>query len=371
MILVYSEEQKRLFTGRKYYLELLRKEKKLILTGLRNVGKSALLKEFLSEKKQALYLDLEKISLTPEDFAVEVIGSAAFSLKNSAVKDYLKFMDIEFLFSIKNSFERSELIAAVHNELQKIKPDQRLLVESALKFANQCKTMIIDEFWKILDLENFAQIKDIISLFKENLSENVSYILSGSAVALTKDINKKLGFKLEEISGFDLEETTEFVNKIVKVDKTAAEKIFRLTSGIPPYVYAVANRYKETKNVEKAFVLEVLGTMGSIRNSVKNSLNNSLNRARGKTLLWSVLKVLANNSLRLSEISRAVHRSSAVTNNLLNRLLIVDLIEKKDSRFQFSDKVMKYYLSKIAFEFDVIPDKKIVAELVKELEQWK
>ncbi|ENO12067.1 ATPase [Thermoplasmatales archaeon SCGC AB-539-C06] len=371
MILVHSEEQKRLFTGRKYYLELLRKEKKLILAGIRNAGKSALLKEFLSGKKESLYLDLEKLSLTPEDFAVEVIGNTAFSLKNAAVKDYSKFMDIEFLFSIKNSFEKSELISVVHNELQKIKPDQKLLVESALKFANQCKIIIIDEFWKILDLENFAQIKDIISLFKENLSQNVSYILSSSAVALTKDINKKLGFKLEEIGGFDLEETAEFVNKIIKVDKTTAEKIFKLTSGIPFYVYAVANKYKETKNVEKAFVLEVLGTIGLIRNSVKNSLNHSLNRARGKTLLWSVLKVLANNSLRLSEISRAIHRSSAVTNNLLNRLLMVDLIEKKDSKFQFSDKIMQYYVSKIEFEFDVIPDKKIIAELVKELEQWK
>ncbi|MBW2978471.1 hypothetical protein KY331_06510 [Candidatus Woesearchaeota archaeon] len=367
MVLVHSEEQKRLFTGRKYYLELLKKEKKIILAGLKNVGKTAILKEFISSKKQALYLDLEKLSLTPENFAVEVIGSAAFSLKSG--KDYSRFMDIEYLFSTKEDFEKGELIAKVHNELQKIKPDHRLLVESALKFANQCKIVVIDEFWKILDLENFAQIKDVISLFKENLSNNVSYVLSGSAVVLTKEINKKLGFKIEEVSGFDLEETAEFANKIAKVDNV--KKLFRLTSGIPYYVYAVANRYKEVKNVEKAFVIEVLSKTGLIRNSVKISLNDSLNRARGKTLLWSILKVLAKGSLRLAEVSRAIYRSSAVTNNLLNRLLLVDLIEKKDGKFQFSDKVIQYYVSKIAFEFDLIPDKKLVLELTKELEQWK
>jgi len=367
MILEHSEEQKKLFTGRKYYLELLKKEKKIILTGLRNIGKTAILKEFISGKKEVVYLDLEKLSLTPENFAVEVIGNVAFCLKG--LKDYSKFMDIEYLFSIKDDFEKGELIAKVHNELQKIKPDHKLLVESALQFANQCKIVVIDEFWKILDLENFAQIKDIISLFKENLSDDVSYVLSGSAVALTKEINKKLDFKLEEVSGFDLDETIEFIKKIVKVDNI--KKLFNLTSGVPLYVYAVANRYKEIKNVEKAFVIEALSKTGLIRNSIKISLNDSLNRARGKTLLWSILKVLAKGSLRLSEVSRAIYRSSAVTNNLLNRLLLVDLIEKKDGKFEFSDQVMQYYVAKIAFEFELIADKKLVGELAKELEQWK
>jgi len=367
MILGYTEEQKKLFTGRKYYLELLKKEKNIILTGIKNVGKTAILKEFISGKKDAVYLDLEKLSLTPEDFAVEVIGSAAFSLKGS--KDYSKFMDIEYLFSIKNDFEKAELIAKVHNELQKVKPNHKLLVESALQFANQCKTIVIDEFWKILDLENFAKITDIISLFKENLSADVSYILSNSAVALTKEINKKLEFKIEEISGLDLDEAAEMVNKIAKVDDI--KKIYVLTAGIPLYIYAVVNRYKETKNIEKAFVIEALSRTGLIRNSVKISLNESLSRARGKTLLWSILKVLSKSKLRLSEISRAICRSSAVTNNLLNRLLLVDLIVKKEGRFEFSDKVMQYYVSKIAFEFDLIPDKKLVGELAKELEQWK
>jgi GTPase SAR1 family protein len=367
MNIAYSEEQKKLFTGRKYYLELLRKEKKLILTGLANTGKTALLKEFLSEKKQALYLDLEKLSLTPEAFAVEVIGNTAFSLKNAPLSGYSKFMDIEHLNSIKDSFEKSDLIAKVHNELQKIKPDQNLLVESALRFSAQCSTIIIDEFTRILNLENFAQIKDIISLLRENLAD-ASCIFSSSEIVLTKDINKKLNFRLEEISGLDLEETSELINKIIKADKTAVEKIFRLASGIPQYVIAVANRYKEIKNVEKAYVSEVLGTSGLIRNSVKNSLNSSLSRARGKTLLWSILKVLSKSSLRLSEISRAIYRSSAVTNNLLNRLLLVDLIEKKDSKFQFSDKVMQYYVANIMFES---ADKKTIQELAKELEKWK
>ena len=162
-----------------------------------------------------------------------------------------------------------------------------------------------------------------------------------------------------------------FVNKIVKVDRAVVERIFKLTAGIPYYIYAVANKYKEVKNVEKAFVLEVLSRSGLIRNSVKNSLDNSLNRARGKTLLWNILKVLAKASLRLSEVSRAIYRSSAVTNNLLNRLSLVDLIEKNDGKFRFSDKVMGYYVAKIAFEFDLIADKKLLGELVKELEQWK
>ena len=370
MIAGHSEEQKRVFTGRKYYLELLRKEKKLILAGIKNTGKSFLLKEFISGKKESVYIDLEKLSLSPEHFAVELIGNAAFSLKNASLKDYPKFMDIDYLLSVKKDFEKANLIAVVHNELQKIKPDHKLLVESALKFLAHCKIVVVDEFWKILDLENFAQISDIISIFRENLSDNTTYILAGSAVALTKEINKKLNFKLEEISGLDLEETAELINKIVKVDKAAAEKIFKLTAGIPYYAYAVAKKYKEVKNVENAFILETLGKDGLIRNSVKISLNDSLSRARGKTLLWSILKSLSKSSLRLSEISRAIYRSSAVTNNLLNRLLLVDLIEKKDSRFRFSDKVMQYYVDKIVFEFD-IADKKIVSELAKELEQWK
>jgi len=282
-------------------------------------------------------------------------------------------MDIDYLLSLKKNLGKAgENVEKIHNELQKIKPNQRLILEQAFGFAEvfgeeRKKKFVIclDEFWKIKDMDNFEQIKDVMFLFKNFVSQkNVSYVLTGSAIKLTKEIAKELDLRCEDVTPLDRDECKELAKKLGA--KEDLEKIYRYSNGIPYYVICICKRVKE--GVEKAFVSDLLSSYGSINSACSFILNDSLNRARGKTLLRSIVKAIAERKeMRLNEISRAVYRSSAVTNNLLSRLIDVDLIVKKDGRFSFSDPVLRYYVANELFENDFV-DKKILDMLVKKLE---
>ena len=80
---------KEAFVRRDYYLNLLDKStdsfkkgsaKSIALLGLRKSGKTLLVKEHLKNAKDVVpvYIDLERISLNPENFSVEFIGNIIF-----------------------------------------------------------------------------------------------------------------------------------------------------------------------------------------------------------------------------------------------------------------------------------------------------
>ena len=116
-------------------------------------------------------------------------------------------------------------------------------------------------------------------------------------------------------------------------------------------------------------MVELLIKNNSIYNYCNDSLNYYYNRARGQTLLKAILKVIANEELRLSEIAKRIYRSAPVTKSILERLMDVDIIYKKDNKFYFSDNVLRVWLKLTSqgYDFDEIPDDKILDEIAKEL----
>ena len=271
----------------------------------------------------------------------------------------------------KNAFS---LIKTIENELLKIKPDQKLLVESAFNFAeilgkeNNKKFLIVfDNFENIFDLNNFSQIKDVLSVINFS-AEDVSYIATSSAIKQSLALLKK--FECYEIKNLEKHETVELIEGIIgKSDKNINEEIFALSNGHPLVIILISKKYNETKDVKRAFLIELLQKNNSIYNYCNESLNYYYNRARGQTLLKTILKVVANEELRLSEIAKKIYRSAPVTKSVIERLMEVDIIYKKDNKFYFSDTVLRLWLrlTSHGYEFDDVPDDKILDEVAKEL----
>ena len=107
----------------------------------------------------------------------------------------------------------------------------------------------------------------------------------------------------------------------------------------------------------------------SIYDYCSESFDYYYNRARGQTLLKTILKVVANDELRLTEIAKKIYRSAPVTKSILERLMEVDIIHKKDNKFYFADNVLRLWLKLTSqgYEFDDAPDDKILDEAAKEL----
>ncbi|MBI2559150.1 hypothetical protein HYW20_07560 [Candidatus Woesearchaeota archaeon] len=369
---------------RGYYLDLLDKNtnsfkkgsaKHIAILGSRKSGKTSIVREHVKNVKDIIpvYIDLGKISLNPENFSVEFIGNVIFHFLKRPLKEYKNFLLLEHLLKIEISKNASSLIKTVENELLKIKPDQRLLVESAFRFAeelgkenNKRFLIVLDNFENILDLNNFSQIKDVISIINFD-AENVSYIAASSAVKQMLALKK---FECYEIKNLDKNEAAELVRSIIeKAEQKTIDEIFLLSSGNPFVTISISKKYNETKDVKKAFLIELLQKNNSIYDYCSDSFNYYYNRARGQTLLKTILKVIANKELRLSEIAKRIYRSAPVTKSIIERLMEVDIIYKKDNKFYFSDNTLRLWLKLTShgYEFDELPDDKILDEVIKEL----
>ncbi len=381
-------DRKEPFFKRKYYLDLLDKNtdsfkkgagKNIALLGSRKSGKTSIVKEHLRNLKDVVpvYIDLEKISLNPENFSVEFIGNIIFHFLKKPLNEYKKFLLLQSLLKFENELRSKNsfsLIKTVENELLKIKPDQKLIVESAFKFAdilgkdnNKKFLIVLDNFENLLDLNNFSQIKDVLSIIYFD-SENVRYIATSSAIKESLASLKK--FECYEIKNLDKNETIELIGSIAeKVDKNIGEEIFSLSKGHTFVTILISKKYNETKDVKKAFLIELLQKNNSLYNYCNDSLNYYYNRARGQTLLKTILKTIANEELRLSEIAKRIYRSAPVTKSVIERLMETDIIYKKDNKYYFSDNVLRLWvkLTSHGFEFDDVPDDKILDEAAKEL----
>jgi len=372
---------------RGYYLDLLDRNtsslkkdagKNIALLGSRKSGKTSIVKEHIKNAKDVVpvYIDLEKLSLNPENFSVEFIGNIIFHFLKKPLKDYKKFLSLENLLKAGNEIGKNSfsLIKAVENELLKIKPDQKLLVESAFKFAdvlgkesNKKILIVLDNFENLLDLNNFSQIKDVLAIVNFE-AENVSYIATSSAIKESLALLKT--FECYEIKNLDKKESTELAKAIIgNAEQKTLDDIYALSRGHPFITTLISKKYKETKDVKKAFLIELLQKNNYIYNFCNDSLNYYYSRARGQTLLKAILRVIANEELRLSEIARRIYRSAPVTKSILERLMQVDIIYKKENKFYFSDNVLRLWLKLTSqgYEFDDIPDDKILEEIAKEL----
>ena len=352
--------------------------KNIALLGSRKCGKTLIVKEHLKNVKDAvpIYIDFEKISLNPENFCVEFVGNIIFHFLKKPPVEYKKYLLLENLIKSENELKSKNsfsLIKTIENELLKIKPDQRALVDTAFKFSetlakeNNIKFLIVlDNFENIFDLNNFSQIKDVLSLLNLE-AENVRYIATSSAIKQSLASLKK--FECYEIKNLERKESIELSESIIGKNDKANEEIFKLSWGHPLINILISNKYNEIKDVKKAFLIELLQKDNSIYDYCFDSLNNYYNRARGQTLLKTILRVVANEELRLSDIAKKIYRSAPVTKSILERLMEVDVIYKKDNKFYFTDNVLRVWLKLIShgYEFDDIPDDKILNEAMKEL----
>ena len=377
---------------RYYYLDLLDKNtnsfkkgitKHIALLGARKSGKTLIVKEHIKNLNDIVpvYIDLGRISLNPENFSIEFIGNIVFHFLRKNFYEYKNFLKLENLLKFENQLSKNafSLIKTIENELLKIKPNQKLLVESAFKFpetlakdSNKKFLIVLDNFEHLLDLNNFIQIKDILSIINFD-AENVCYIATSSAVKESLALLKK--FECYEIKNLDKNEIFDlaknFINQNEHNLERISEEIFSLTKGHLYVTLLILNKMKIDKNASPklAFLSQLLQKNNPLYNYCVDSYNYYYNRARGQTLLKVILKVVANEELRLSEIAKRIYRSAPVTKSILERLMEVDIIYKKDNKFYFADNVLRLWVKLISqgYEFDDVPDEKILDEATKEI----
>lgn len=349
----------------------------IAILGPRRSGKTRIVQRCLGKNWDitSVYADFSKMGMSPENFAVEFIGNFCFWFLQKPASEYKNFMGIDNLLKYASEMESAranEIIKSVQNEILKIKPDQRLLVQLAFSFPATVANdkgkkilAILDNFEGILDLNNFNQIKDVISLINFN-HEAVKYVITSSAAAEIKKILRNFDFV--DIGDFDRNEILEMVKRFTgKADQKLADAVFGLSGGIPFVAVSMLKHYQDYTDAKKYFAAELLSKRGVLHDYCADSLNYHLNRTSGQVLSKIILKAMApEKELRLSEIARRIYRSAPVTKILLERLISAGIIHKKDSKFHFNDNVLKLWLKLTTqgYEFDEI-DENALEEVIK------
>ncbi len=420
---IYPEEEQHFFTDREHHLELLGLSRDLLvqgirkhlaLSGFRRVGKTVILKEFLrrhllqeSEASVALaFVDLPRLAFTPEAFATQYIGSVLYWLAGRDANARIeRYYDPTFQLVVAgrwNNRSLSEYLYTFHQELQKERPDQHLLLEMAFNWPEVWARatgghvlIMLDEFPEILALNNYPQIESVVALFRAVLQSQsrVCYVVAGSMLSLMERLF--LGaesplfvhFQLETVGPFGQDGSYELTRKrLSPLDPSPSPEVlavvYQVTRGHPFYIYATTMRVVEMasllhkpltpQTVQEAFVLETLGTTGRIYNLCRYELETSLQRARGETMLQAVLRVLAGSpeGLSLTEVARALKRPTGAIRQVLNWLMEVDLVQRQaDKTYLFRDPVLQlwvaYYYA--GLELTGMPRQKVLDQLVAEL----
>jgi len=419
---IYPEEEQQIFTDREHHLALLAlsrtllvegTRKHLALSGLRRIGKTLILKEFLrrhlleeaDDRVSVAYLDLPRLAFTPEGFATQYIGSILYWLLERGEGRIEPYYDTAFqLTAVGQPGKKalSDFLYAFHQELQKEKPSQHLLLEMAFNWPEVwaremdcCVMLFLDEFPEILALNNYPQIESIVALFRAVLQSQsrVCYVVAGSMFSLMERVFLRadsplfVHFQLETVGPLGRDDSDSLARKRLAavgaaVSPQVLAAVYQVTRGHPFYIYATTMRVLEmafllrkpltAQTVQEAFVLETLGTTGRIYNLCRYVLEDSLQRARGETMPQAVLQVLAREmeGLSLTRLARALKRPSGAIRQVLNWLIEVDLVQQQaDKTYVFRDPVLQlwvaYYYA--GLELTGMPRQKVLDQLVAEL----
>jgi hypothetical protein len=390
----YPSDQQSIFTNRRqelatldhYHHSLINGPvEHVALFGLRRIGKTLLLKEFMRQLTAAsnaadrpAFLDFSVICSSPENFAFGFIGSICYWLLDEGKNDPEPFLNP---LSLGTAVLRSggdklyDEIQPVLQELQRARPDRQALLRQAFRFPRLAATalnkklvLICDEFQEIRTLENFPNGRNVVALLRAELQtqSDVQYILAGSAISVLAGLLSNpdsplfAQFTRIAVDPFDWESTRELVDKLLvePLDMDLYPLLHSLTGGHPFYITAVAQRVSYLVEVvqhpispdliKQAFLVETLSPGGRIYDFCQYVYDLSLQKAKGYGALKSVLQILTQEEgLTATQVARQLHVASATASDYLRWLCEVDLVIEKDQAYFFRDPVLRFWVGNV------------------------
>jgi len=418
MDLIYPRNLRKLFTDRNYELKFLDylsdqheqgNTQHAVLFGLRRIGKTLLLKEFIrrtlksSKNVIPVYIDFEEITSSPENFAVGYIGSIIFWLLTKGSKNPEDYLRLNSLFSIGMSAELPvirETVNNLHQDLGRPKVNRAELLRMAFNFPEQLSQaigkkfiLILDEFQFIQFLRNYQNMPEPIALFRASLQRqsNLLYILAGSAISVMNKLVSQsqspifLQFQKLILRPFGQQDTKNLVHKLLpdlKHESDILHQIHRFSGGNPFYTIQICQRLLQLKalhqqiinidTVKQAFLIETLSSQGKIYDYCRYIYDTSLQRSKGYGALKSILQIIADDEgINLAEIARRLKVTPPTASEYLRWLLEVDIIFEQDKGYYFLDPVFKYWLnhSTRGIEVDLFPQPREIWGLIKKLDE--
>ncbi|MBL7148194.1 MAG: ATP-binding protein [Nanoarchaeota archaeon] len=406
---IYAQDKQELFTNRKKELALIdltidgflkkRTRKHLAFLGLRRIGKSLILFEFIKRNKKDViisHIDLKKLSMEPQFFAVEYIKKILQWTLDEKEED---------LLVLANKLKNENIFNQLNVFLRDLKERNNLkLINFAFSFPeilsqalNKKIVVCIDEFQEILGVNRYKDINNIIDIFRTALQSqsNTLYFITGSIITTMEKIcleNKSALFlhfdNVVNLYNFTKEDSFHLMKKIFKREEIEIHgedillQLLRLSQGHVFYLTIICEKISELKKlfgftideslVKKAFLIELTDKNARLYNYFNYIFENSLEKARGKAGLKSILlKIAERERATVSELCLDLNKEAGEMHTLLKRLMETDLIIKKERYYFYRDSLLRKWvrLFYLGSDVDTKISNKNIEELFSQLEE--
>lgn len=348
-----------MFLGRKEELKILYKAKEELLkgkgfvyfiSGIKGSGKTSLLNEFLQtiEDVEVIYIDIKKLSLSPDLFSLYFIGNIFFSLAGEK-EDKTNYFSKTFQKRVVEELKEERITKHAdrfYEEIEKQKPNYPLLLKLAFQFPSVISQslslkliILLDEFQEISFLSNYRI--DPYELFKTSIDDSVLWILASSKKA--PSFYFKRNISLSSLSNEDI------APMVSNWTEGAINRLFEITGGIPYPLFVLLDCLSGKESVDAFLVDKVLQKElkdnGRLYYYCEQILDSTISSARGEGLIRASLISLAkNDNASLSTIAKDIRRSPGVTRSLLLRLISTEIIQFKDKKYFIPNKLLSLWI---------------------------
>lgn len=339
----------------------------ILLTGIRGVGKTALIKKIKDKfDKEYLVVDIDlsrsnvyqqkklsRGSIIKIIYDAIIKASKEFGLRtlDKKIEKYFKTnkFKIDKILSYEHIpvpiFESEENYARLADFVMEL--PQKIYEDNSDKLKGVF--IFIDEIQLIKDLDNVDKFLWYMRSFIQN-QKNVAYLFCGSMSlkdSLINDLNGKEGafggrMLTIEIHPFSKQTTRGYIESIprnILLDDGGFERFYKCTRGIPYYINIFAKILPENITLTENNIIELF----------KDSIDYL---AVHFIFMWSKLTFqeqkiiisLVGNPKKRIEIANTLEVTSGSLNRPLNRLLDFDLIEYVNDKYQITDPILTYWL---------------------------
>lgn len=389
--MLLREHERALFTDRDDILAALHRNAELIqqglgmnlaLVGQRRIGKTMIAQRFaddLYERHSPLvpvYFDVARNLSVPAVFAIRLLASVGRSFVEAdgrQVEQSSGVINATGLLAVADQTRDETIVATarqVAREMEKDRPDERLLLETTLSCLEQTAQrtgrkplVILDEFHSVTQLDSFPRIRDMLGVVGPILSQQIEvrYVVASSNTRMVERIVQSATsplfdqFQVVPVPPFDQAATAQFCRKSLPdhlLAPKAIARLFEFTSGHPFYLNSLTTTMRwldrdETGGdvLDRAIYEEILTREGRIYQYCQHRVETALAEARGRTTLRSVLLVLAEEGRQtLSEIAAQLKRTPGEVRSYLKRLAGFDLIGRVGHRYYIADPIIALWI---------------------------
>jgi len=339
----------------------------ILLTGIRGVGKTALIKKIKNKfDNEYLVVDIDLSRSNVYQQKKLTRGSIIKIIYDSIIKASKEFglrtvdKQIEKYFKT-NKFKIDNLIPYEHIPISLFESEENYakLADFVMELPQKIYEdnsdklkgvfIFIDEIQLIKDLDNVNKFLWYMRSFIQN-QKNVAYLFCGSMSlkdSLINDLNGKEGafggrMLTIEIHPFSKQTTINYLKSVprnLQLEDKAFERFYKCTRGIPYYINIFAKFLPENITL----------TENDIINLFKDSIDYLAVHFvfRWSKLTFQEQKIiisLLDNPKRRIEIANTLEVTSGSLNRPLNRLLNFDLIEYTNEKYQITDPIFVQWL---------------------------